>query len=103
MMMMGSVGLYTDMEHINFDDVLGQGGILFIRHFNPNLALGVGPVLTTAFGFQWFCPGFISTGKRMEESSLNSIFRKVQKQDMNSQRLLLKSSRESQRNVGRKK
>lgn len=50
MMMMGSVGLYTDMEHINFDDVLGQGGILFIRHFNPNVALGVGPVLTTAFG-----------------------------------------------------
>jgi hypothetical protein len=24
--MMGSVGVYTDMENISFDDVLGQGG-----------------------------------------------------------------------------
>ncbi|SIS93136.1 hypothetical protein SAMN05421786_103199 [Chryseobacterium ureilyticum] len=50
MMMMASVGLYTDLERISSDDILGQGGVLFIRHFNPNLALGGGPVLTTAFG-----------------------------------------------------
>lgn len=56
MMMTASVGVYTDMEKVNFDDVLGQGGILFIRHFNPNLALGGGPVLTTAFGVPMILP-----------------------------------------------
>lgn len=56
MMMTASVGVYTDMEKIDFDDVLGQGGILFIRHFSPNLALGGGPVLTTAFGVPMILP-----------------------------------------------
>lgn len=56
MMMTASVGVYTDMENIDFNDVLGQGGILFIRHFNPNLALGGGPVLTTAFGVPMILP-----------------------------------------------
>ncbi|MDG4651578.1 DUF6268 family outer membrane beta-barrel protein [Chryseobacterium arthrosphaerae] len=56
MMMMASVGVYTDMEKVSFDDVLGQGGIVFIRHFNPNLALGAGPVLTTAFGVPMVLP-----------------------------------------------
>ncbi|WP_284462406.1 DUF6268 family outer membrane beta-barrel protein [Chryseobacterium sp.] len=56
MMMMASVGLYTDLERISSDDILGQGGVLFIRHFNPNLALGGGPVLTTAFGTPMVLP-----------------------------------------------
>lgn len=56
MMMTATVGVYTDLEKIDFNDVLGQGGILFIRHFNPNLALGGGPVLTTAFGAPMVLP-----------------------------------------------
>ncbi|PKF75222.1 DUF6268 family outer membrane beta-barrel protein [Chryseobacterium sp. PMSZPI] len=56
MMMMASVGVYTDLERITFDDVLGQGGIVFVRHFNPNLALGGGPILTTAFGVPMVLP-----------------------------------------------
>lgn len=56
MMMTASVGVYTDMEQISSDDILGQGGVLFIRHFNPNLALGGGPVLTTAFGVPMILP-----------------------------------------------
>lgn len=56
MMLNASVGVYTDLERVNFDDVLGQGGILFIRHFNPNLSLGGGPVLTTAFGVPMILP-----------------------------------------------
>jgi len=55
-MMTASVGVYTDLTKIDFDDVLGQGGVLFIRHFNPNLALGAGPVLTTAFGVPMILP-----------------------------------------------
>ncbi|MFS4471946.1 DUF6268 family outer membrane beta-barrel protein [Chryseobacterium sp. T20] len=56
MMMMASVGVYTDLEKIDFDDVLGQGGLLFIRHFNSNISLGGGPVLTTAFGVPMILP-----------------------------------------------
>ncbi|MDH6251690.1 hypothetical protein M2347_001417 [Chryseobacterium sp. H1D6B] len=56
MMMTASAGVYTDLENVNFDDVLGQGGILFIKSFNPNLALGFGPVLTTAFGVPMIMP-----------------------------------------------
>lgn len=56
MMMTAAVGVYTDLEQISSDDILGQGGILFIRHFNPNLALGAGPVLTTAFGVPMILP-----------------------------------------------
>ncbi|WP_080777428.1 DUF6268 family outer membrane beta-barrel protein [Chryseobacterium phocaeense] len=56
MMMAASVGIYSDLEQISSDDILGQGGILFIRHFNPNLALGAGPVLTTAFGVPMILP-----------------------------------------------
>lgn len=56
MMMTASVGVYTDLENVDFDDVLGQGGVLFIKNFNPNLALGLGPVLTTAFGVPMIMP-----------------------------------------------
>ncbi|RLJ31221.1 hypothetical protein CLU97_0629 [Chryseobacterium sp. 7] len=56
MMMTASVGVYTDLEKVSFDDVLGQGGLLFIRHFNPNISLGGGPVLTTAFGVPMILP-----------------------------------------------
>jgi hypothetical protein len=57
MLIMASVGVYTDMEEINKDDVLVQGGVLFIKQFNPNLALGLGPVLTNSFGVPMVLPG----------------------------------------------
>lgn len=56
-MAMASVGVYTDLEQITFDDVLLQGGVIFIKNFNPNLALGAGPVLTNAFGVPMIMPG----------------------------------------------
>eukprot|EP01133_Synstelium_polycarpum_P017585 gene17585-20981_t len=56
-MAMASVGIYTDMEKISSDDVLAQGGVLFIKHFNPRLAFGFGPVLTNAFGTPMVLPG----------------------------------------------
>ncbi|MBS7233310.1 hypothetical protein KHA90_20020 [Flavobacterium psychroterrae] len=57
LLIMGSVGVYTDMVEINKDDVLIQGGVLFIKQFNPNLSLGVGPVLTNSFGVPMVLPG----------------------------------------------
>lgn len=52
-----SVGVYTDMEQITIDDILLQGGVLFIKNFKPNLAFGFGPVLTNAFGVPMVLPG----------------------------------------------
>ncbi|WP_316635626.1 DUF6268 family outer membrane beta-barrel protein [uncultured Flavobacterium sp.] len=57
MLIMASVGVYTDMAEINKDDVLIQGGVLFIKQFNPNLAFGFGPVLTNSFGVPMVLPG----------------------------------------------
>ena len=57
LLVMASVGVYTDMVEINKDDVLIQGGVIFIKQFNPNLALGAGPVLTNSFGVPMVLPG----------------------------------------------
>ena len=53
---MGTVGVYTDLENINKDDILGQGAVVFIKQFNPNLAFGFGPGITTAFGIPMIMP-----------------------------------------------
>ena len=42
MMIMGTVGVYTDLENVDKNDILGQGGVVFIKQFNPNLAFGFG-------------------------------------------------------------
>jgi len=57
LLILASVGVYTDMVEINKDDVLIQGGVLFIKQFDPNLALGIGPVLTNSFGVPMVLPG----------------------------------------------
>lgn len=57
LLLMGSVGVYTDMENINKDAILGQGAVFFIKHFNPNFSLGGGPVLTNSFGVPMVLPG----------------------------------------------
>lgn len=74
MMMTASVGVYTDLEQISSDDILGQGGVLFIRHFNPNLALGGGPVLTTAFGVPMILPWIYFDWKTNGKIKLNINF-----------------------------
>lgn len=56
-MAMASVGVYTDMVKVDKEAILAQGGVFFIKHFNPRLALGVGPVLTNSFGPPMVLPG----------------------------------------------
>lgn len=56
-MAMASIGVYTDRQEISSKDILAQGGVLFIKHFNPRLALGVGPILTNTFGIPMVLPG----------------------------------------------
>lgn len=56
-MAMASVGVYTDLVKVDKEAILAQGGVFFIKHFNPRLALGVGPVLTNSFGAPMVLPG----------------------------------------------
>ncbi len=56
LMLMGSLGLYTDLENIDKDDILFQGGVVFIKRLSPNLAFGIGPGITTAFGVPMILP-----------------------------------------------
>lgn len=74
MMMTAAVGVYTDLEQISSDDILGQGGVLFVRHFNPNLSLGAGPVLTTAFGVPMILPWIYFDWKTNGKIKLNINF-----------------------------
>lgn len=57
LLVVGTVGLYTDMETINSQAILGQGGVFFIKHFNKKVSLGAGPVLTNSFGLPMVLPG----------------------------------------------
>ncbi|MBB1137901.1 DUF6268 family outer membrane beta-barrel protein [Myroides sp. WP-1] len=58
LLFMGTVGIYTtDVEMINKETILAQGGVFFIKHFNEKVALGVGPVLTNSFGVPMVLPG----------------------------------------------
>ena len=46
-------GLYIDSDNLSkarWDNILGQGAIVFIRHLRPNLDLGVGAALQNTFG-----------------------------------------------------
>lgn len=54
---MASAGVFTDMEKISKDDILLQGGVLFIKNFNPRTAFGFGPVVSNAFGVPMVLPG----------------------------------------------
>lgn len=54
---MAGVGVYTDLAQIDRNDVLLQGGVIFVKQFNPRLAAGLGPVVSNAFGVPMVMPG----------------------------------------------
>ena len=52
-------GLYMDSDNLSkarWNNILGQGGIIFIRHLRPNLDLGAGAALNNTFGFPMLFP-----------------------------------------------
>ena len=54
-------GLYMDSDNLSkarWDNILGQGAIVFIRHLRPNLDLGVGAALNNTFGYPMLFPAF---------------------------------------------
>ncbi|NML38202.1 hypothetical protein HHL17_13435 [Chitinophaga sp. G-6-1-13] len=59
LMGMVSVGLYTDLEKITYEDVFITGGVIFIRKINRKLNLGVGAALTNSFGTPMILPALL--------------------------------------------
>ena len=54
-------GLYMDSDNLSkarWDNILGQGAIVFILHLRPNLDLGVGAALNNTFGYPMLFPAF---------------------------------------------
>lgn len=52
-------GIYTsDLDKISGKSILGQGGILFIRHAKPNFDWGVGVAINNALGYPMLFPSF---------------------------------------------
>lgn len=53
------VGVFTpttDFSRINFNNVLGSGGVVFIRHLNPNLDIGGGVAINSSLGYPMVFP-----------------------------------------------
>ncbi|MBT2623491.1 DUF6268 family outer membrane beta-barrel protein [Chryseobacterium sp. ISL-6] len=53
------IGIFTpstDFSKINFKNILGSGGIVFIRHLNPNLDLGGGIAINSSLGYPMVFP-----------------------------------------------
>ncbi|MEC5144301.1 DUF6268 family outer membrane beta-barrel protein [Chitinophaga sp. 212800010-3] len=56
---MASVGLYTDMEKIDGNDIFVNGGLLFIKQHTRQFAYGFGAALTNSFGTPMILPAFM--------------------------------------------
>ncbi|WP_333864833.1 DUF6268 family outer membrane beta-barrel protein [Sphingobacterium sp.] len=69
-----SVGIYSDLVKVDGKDVLGQGGVLFIKKFRPNLAFGFGPVLSNSFGVPMILPGLYFDWKTNGKVKFNVNF-----------------------------
>lgn len=76
LLIMGSIGIYTDRQNVNKDAILGQGGVFFIKHFRPNFALGGGPVLTNSFGIPMVLPGIYLNWETMGDIYVKVSFPK---------------------------
>lgn len=63
MLFMASAGVYTDLRGISSQDILLMGGVIFIKQFNPNLALGFGPVVSNTFGVPMVLPAIFLNWK----------------------------------------
>ena len=54
-------GVYTSSD-VKLKNVLGQGGVIFIRQFKSNLSLGAGLAVTTHLVIRWYFLLFILIG-----------------------------------------
>ncbi|SEW50079.1 DUF6268 family outer membrane beta-barrel protein [Chitinophaga arvensicola] len=54
-----SVGLYTDMEKMDMEDIFINGGVLFIKQHNRHFSYGIGAMLTNSFGTPMVLPALL--------------------------------------------
>lgn len=54
-----SVGLFTDMEKIDYQDIFINGGVLFVKQHNRRFSYGLGAMLTSTFGTPMLLPAFM--------------------------------------------
>lgn len=59
MMSILSVGLFTDMEKIDKEDIFINGGVLFIKQHNRQFSYGIGAMFTNTFGTPMLLPAFL--------------------------------------------
>src|SRR5690606_10782835 len=48
----------TDLSGLNFRQILFSGGVVFIRHINPNLDIGAGVAINSSLGYPMIFPAF---------------------------------------------
>ncbi|PSL43821.1 hypothetical protein CLV51_107132 [Chitinophaga niastensis] len=53
-----SVGLFTDMEKIDGEDIFVNGGVLFVKQHNRRFSYGIGAMFTNSFGTPMLLPAF---------------------------------------------
>ncbi|WP_206363269.1 DUF6268 family outer membrane beta-barrel protein [Sinomicrobium pectinilyticum] len=49
---------HTDVSDVQLNNVLGNGGVIFIWHLRDNLDIGLGPVINNIVGYPMVFPGF---------------------------------------------
>ncbi|WP_335964548.1 DUF6268 family outer membrane beta-barrel protein [Galbibacter sp. PAP.153] len=68
------VGIFTpstDFSKISFKNVLGSGGVVFIRHLTPNLDIGGGLAINSTLGYPMVFPAFYFNWKNERKFDIN--------------------------------
>ncbi len=68
------IGLFTqstDLSRIRFKNVLGSGGLVFIRHLNPNLDIGGGLAINSSLGYPMVFPAVYVNWRRHGKYDVN--------------------------------
>lgn len=74
LMMMASIGLYSDLEEINSKDFFVNGGVLFVKQANARFSYGFGAVLTNSFGTPMVLPGLLANWNSGKKLRVNITF-----------------------------
>jgi hypothetical protein len=69
-----SVGLFTDMEKIDKQDIFINGGVLFVKQVNPRFSYGLGAMLTNSFGTPMVLPAFVIKWQTQNKYSIDINF-----------------------------
>lgn len=68
---MGVFSPSNDFSKVSFKNVLGSGGVVFIRHLKPNLAIGGGAAINSTLGYPMIFPAVYLKWKTEGKFDLN--------------------------------